>query len=50
MRIAVNINMMQGLMIGVRHFEPDEHHPYFEVQVYILLITINIFFIKESEQ
>ena len=50
MNIAVNMNLLKGLMIGIRHFEPDEQHPYFEVQIYILLFSINIFFIQESEE
>ena len=31
-----------GLMIGVRHFEPDKVGPYFEFHIYLLLVQLTI--------
>jgi|TARA_R100000742_G_C4202516_1_gene31190 hypothetical protein len=42
MNIVVSI-IWNGLMIGVRHFEPDKNHPYFEMRIYLLLIELTIF-------
>jgi hypothetical protein len=30
-------------MLGIRHFEADKTHPYFELRIYILIIQLTIF-------
>jgi len=32
-----------GLLLGVRHFEPDEVRNYWEIQILLLFFKINIF-------
>jgi len=32
-----------GLMLGVRHFAPDDIRTYWEIHIYLLLFQINIF-------
>jgi hypothetical protein len=48
MNIGMNIDFVKGLLFGIRHFDPDEYHPYLEVQLYILFIRINIFIFSKS--
>jgi hypothetical protein len=41
-----------GIMLGVRHFEPDEIRSYYEIHIYLILFQINIFItnkINENE-
>lgn len=47
MNIIVSI-IWNGLMIGIRHFEADKNHPYFELRIYLLLIQLTIFIDKRK--
>jgi len=37
-----------GILLGVRHYEPDEAHPYFELRIYLLFIQLTIFVDKRK--
>jgi hypothetical protein len=39
MNIAVNIDIIKGILLGIRHFDPEEYAPYYEVQFYLLVKT-----------
>ena len=47
MNIIVSI-IWNGLMFGIRHFEADKNHPYFEMRIYLLLIQLTIFIDKRK--
>jgi len=47
MNIIVSI-IWNGLMLGIRHFEADKTHPYFELRIYLLLIQLTIFIDKRK--
>ena len=47
MNIIVSI-IWNGLMFGIRHFEDDKNHPYFEMRIYLLLIQLTIFIDKRK--
>ena len=32
-----------GLMFGIRHFEPDKIRPYFELHIYLIFFQLTIF-------
>ena len=32
-----------GLLLGVRHFAPDDIRAYWEIHIYLILFQINIF-------
>jgi hypothetical protein len=42
MNVIISI-IWNGLLIGVRHYEADKNHPYFEMRIYLLLIQLTIF-------
>jgi len=37
-----------GLMLGVRHFEPDDIRKYWEIHIMILVLQVNIFIHTEK--
>ena len=42
MKVAFGIQWAKGMLFGVRHFPPEEHAPYYEVQFFLGLIQIFI--------
>jgi len=50
MNFAIEIEFVKGLMIGVRHFDPEEEAPYYEVQVFLLMLRLNFYFIPSEEE
>ena len=46
MKLAFGIQWAKGFLVGVRHFQPEEYAPYYEVQFFLGLIQI--FIIKEN--
>ena len=42
MRLAVGITWAKGIVFGVRHFQPEEYAPYYEIQFFLGLIQIFI--------
>ena len=42
MSIVFGIQWAKGLLLGVRHFKPEEHAPYYEIQFFLGLIQIFI--------
>jgi len=42
MKIEFGIGWSRGLVFGVRHFQPEEYAPYFEIQFFLGLIQIFI--------
>ena len=36
-----------GLLLGIRHFEPDQIRTYWEIHIYLILFQINIFITNE---
>ena len=42
MKISVGIQWAKGMLFGVRHFLPEEHAPYYEIQFFLGLIQIFI--------
>ena len=47
MNVIISI-IWNGLLIGVRHYEADKNHPYFEMRIYLLLIQLTIFIDKRK--
>ena len=41
-RIGFGLQFSNGIIIGIRHYEPDEHCDYYEIHIYLLFI---VFFI-----
>jgi hypothetical protein len=37
-----------GLMLGVRHFAPDDIRTYWEIHIYLLIFQINIFIANDN--
>ena len=50
MNIEIALGIFKGLAIGIRHFDPVEYAPYYEVQIYFLMFRLDIFFIPTSEE
>lgn len=48
--MILQFDLIKGLMVGVRHFDPDEYHPYTEVQIFLLVFRINVIFIENQEE
>ena len=42
MKIAFGIQWAKGLLFGIRHFQPEEYAPYYEIQFFLGLIQIFI--------
>jgi len=42
MKIAFGVGWAKGILFGVRHFPPEEHAPYYEIQFFLGLIQIFI--------
>ena len=42
MNISIGVCWSKGLMLGVRHFQPEEYAPYYEIQFFLGLIQIFI--------
>ena len=42
MKLAFGIQWAKGFLVGVRHFQPEEYAPYYEVQFFLGLIQIFI--------
>ena len=42
MVIEIGVNWAKGLIFGIRHFQPEEYAPYYEVQFFLGLIQIFI--------
>jgi len=42
MKIELGIGWSNGLVFGIRHFQPEEYAPYFEIQFFLGLIQIYI--------
>ena len=42
MKVAIGIEWAKGFLVGIRHFPPEEHAPYYEVQFFLGLIQIFI--------
>ena len=42
MRIGGGITWAKGIVFGVRHFQPEEYAPYYEIQFFLGLIQIFI--------
>ena len=38
-----------GLLLGVRHFEPDEIRNYWEIHILLLVFQVNIFITKDEK-
>jgi len=50
MNFAIEIDFVKGLMIGVRHFDPEEFAPYYEMQVFLLILRVNFYYIPRQEE
>lgn len=50
MNIGFNIDIIKGLVLGIRHFDPEEYAPYFEVQIFLLVIRLNIYIFPQQEE
>ena len=37
-----------GLMLGIRHFAPDNIRTYWEIHIYLLIFQINIFIANDN--
>ena len=42
MKFSIGITWTKGLLFGIRHFNPEEYAPYYEVQIFLGLIQIYI--------
>ena len=42
MKIAFGAAWAKGMLFGVRHFQPEEYAPYYEIQIFLGLIQIYI--------
>ena len=42
MTFTFGIQWAKGLLFGVRHFQPEEYAPYYEIQFFLGLIQIFI--------
>ena len=42
MKFELGIGWSKGLIVGIRHFQPEEYAPYYEVQFFLGLIQIYI--------
>jgi len=42
MKLGFGLTWAKGIVFGVRHFQPEEHAPYYEVQFFLGLIQIFI--------
>jgi len=40
MTIEFGIGWAKGLVFGIRHFQPEEYAPYYEIQIFLGLIQI----------
>ena len=42
MKLGFGLTWAKGIVFGVRHFQPEEHAPYYEIQFFLGLIQIFI--------
>jgi len=42
MKITFGTQWAKGLLFGIRHFQPEEYAPYYEIQFFLGLIQIFI--------
>ena len=42
MKFEFGIGWSKGLLVGIRHFQPEKYAPYYEVQLFLGLIQIYI--------
>jgi len=50
MNIGVNIDIIKGILLGIRHFEPEEYAPYYEVQFYLLVFRVSFYIFPPKEE
>jgi|TARA_R110000744_G_scaffold177522_1_gene296424 hypothetical protein len=53
MNFIIELELLKGVMIGIRHFDPEEDAPYYEVQLFFLMLRVNLYFLpieKEEEE
>ena len=48
MKLAFGIQWAKGLLFGIRHFQPEEYAPYYEVQFFSAVIQIFIIKYKKD--
>ena len=48
--MEVGFGLIEGIMLGFRHFSSDEEYNFFELQIYLLVVvfTIRIYDKKEK--
>ena len=49
MNFIINL-IWNGILVGIRHFEPDKTRPYYEIQIYLILIQITIYIDNRDEK
>jgi len=37
-----------GLLLGVRHFAPDDVRTYWEIHIYLAVLQVNIFILQDK--
>ena len=42
MKLTFGFTWAKGLLFGIRHFQPEEYAPYYEIQIFLGLIQIFI--------
>ena len=50
MNIGVNIDFIKGFVVGIRHFDPEEYAPYYEIQLFLLIFRFNIYIFPKQEE
>ena len=45
--MEIGVNLIKGIIFGIRHFDPEEHAPYFEIQLFIGIIQFYIIIHKK---
>jgi len=39
-KIGFGMQLSKGLMIGIRHFEPDDNHNYYEIHIHVIFVVL----------
>jgi len=49
MKLGFQLELIKGLLVGIRHFEPEEFAPYTEIQFFLLVFRFTIYIFDSEE-
>jgi hypothetical protein len=49
MKLGFQISLIKGIVLGIRHFDPEEYAPYYEIQFFILVFRLTIYIFDSEE-